>query len=90
MSEMRPPLAAAVALVGTFGVFHGHAHGTELPAGQSALLYSMGFVVATGGLHAVGIGVGLVHAKPWGKTLLRGAGAAGAVAGVLFMWRAIA
>ena len=90
MSELRPPLAAAVVLVGLFGVFHGHAHGTELPPGQSALLYSMGFVVATGCLHGVGIAVGLIHASPWGQRLLRVAGGVVAVAGVLFMWRAIA
>jgi len=90
ISELRPPLAAAVVLVGIFGVFHGHAHGTELPPGQSALLYSTGFVVATGCLHAVGIGVGLIHRWPWGQRLLRAAGAVIAVAGVFFMWRAIA
>lgn len=55
-----------------------------------ALLYSMGFVVATGCLHAVGIGVGLIHRWPWGQRLLRAAGAVIAVAGVFFMWRAIA
>jgi urease accessory protein len=90
MSELRPPLAVAIALVGLFGVFHGHAHGTELPRGQSALLYSMGFVVATGCLHGVGIAVGLVHRRPWGRALLRGAGAAVALAGGFFLWRAIA
>jgi len=90
MSELRPPLAAAVVLVGLFGVFHGHAHGTELPPGQSALLYSMGFVVATGCLHGVGIAVGLVHGRPWGQKLLRVAGAVVALAGVSFMWRAVA
>ncbi len=90
MSALRPPLAAAVVLVGVFGVFHGHAHGTELPPGQSALLYSMGFVVATGGLHAIGIGVGVIQRWPWGQRLLRAAGAVVAVAGVFFMWRVIA
>ena len=90
MSELRPPLAATVVLVGIFGVFHGHAHGTELPAGQSALLYSMGFVAATGCLHGVGIGVGCLHRWPWGRKLLRAAGAAVATAGVFFMWRAAA
>ena len=57
MFELRPRLAIAAMLVGFFAIFHGHAHGTELPPGQSALLYSMGFVIATGCLHAVAIGI---------------------------------
>ncbi len=90
MFEARPPLALAAALVGFFAIFHGHAHGTELPAGQSALLYSMGFVVATGCLHAAGIGIGTVHRWSWGRSLLRAAGAAIALGGVLFMAQACA
>jgi urease accessory protein len=90
MFEMRPPLAVAAALVGVFAIFHGHAHGTELPPGESGLLYSMGFVVATGCLHAVGITIGTVHRWEWGRTALRFAGAVVAAGGVVFMWRAIA
>jgi urease accessory protein len=90
MLEARPPLAVAATLVGFFAIFHGHAHGTELPAGQSALLYSMGFVIATGCLHAAGIGIGTVHRWPWGQSLLRVAGAAVAAGGVFFMWKAFA
>jgi hydrogenase/urease accessory protein HupE len=45
--EVRRPLAVAAALAGIFAIFHGHAHGTELPPGQSGLLPSMGFVIAT-------------------------------------------
>lgn len=90
MFEVRPPLAAAAILVGFFAIFHGHAHGTELPPGQSALLYSMGFVMATGCLHAAGIGIGTVHRWSWGRTLLRVAGAVVAVGGAFFMWRALA
>jgi urease accessory protein len=85
MLEVRPPLAAAAALVGFFAIFHGHAHGAELPPGQSALLYSMGFVIATGCLHAAGIGIGTVHRWSWGRTFLRAAGAAIALGGVFFM-----
>jgi urease accessory protein len=88
--EVRPPLVVAALLVGCFAIFHGHAHGTELPSGQSALLYSMGFVIATGCLHAVGIGIGTVHRRAWGQRLLRGAGAMVAAGGVLFMWQAFA
>ena len=90
MFAMRPPLAAAAALVAFFAVFHGPAHGTELPPGQSAMLYSMGFVVATGCLHAMGIGVGEARRWTWGNGLLRAAGTAVAVGGIFFMWRALA
>jgi urease accessory protein len=90
MFEYRPKLGIAAALVGFFAVFHGHAHGTELPPGQSAMLYSIGFVMATGCLHAVGIGIGTVHRWDWGKKALRAAGALVAVGGVFFLWRAVA
>ena len=87
--ESRPPLAVALLVVGVFAIFHGHAHGTELPPGQSALLYSMGFVMATGCLHAAGIGIGTVHRWSWGQAMLRAAGAVVAVGGIFFMWRAL-
>jgi urease accessory protein len=90
MVELRAPLAVAVVLVAFFGVFHGHAHGTELAPGQSALLYSIGFVVATGCLHAVGIAVGVIHRWPAGQRLLRVVGCAVALSGVFFMWRTLA
>ena len=90
MFEVRPAFGLAAALVAFFAIFHGHAHGTELPPGQSALLYSMGFVIATGGLHAFGIGIGAVHRWAWGQRLLRVAGAGVTAGGVFFMWKAIA
>jgi urease accessory protein len=88
--EIRPKMIIAALLVGVFAIFHGHAHGTELPAGQSGLLYSMGFVMATGCLHGIGIAIGLVHRWPAGKLALRGAGALIAVMGARFLWRALA
>jgi urease accessory protein len=88
--ELRPPLVIAALVVGCFAIFHGHAHGTELPPGQSALLYSMGFVIATGCLHAVGIGIGTVHRRPWGRKVLRVAGTLVAAGGAFFMWKAFA
>ncbi len=88
--EIRPPLVIAALVVACFAVFHGHAHGTELPPGQSALLFSMGFVVATGCLHAVGIGIGTVHRRPWGRRFLRVAGTVVAAGGAFFMWKALA
>jgi urease accessory protein len=88
--ERRPPLAVSVMLVGIFAVFHGHAHGTELPEGASGMLYSIGFVIATGLLHATGIAIGLVHRWYVGKLALRLAGAAVAVGGLVFLWNSIA
>jgi len=87
--ELRPPLAIAAFVVAVFAIFHGHAHGTELPPGQSGLLYSMGFVIATGCLHGVGIGIGTVHRWGWGQKLVRFAGGVVLAGGVYFMWKAI-
>ncbi len=87
--EARPPLVWAAALVGFFAVFHGHAHGTELPADQSAILYSLGFVVSTGTLHATGIAIGVVHRWRAGKILLRALGGVVALVGLFFLWQAI-
>lgn len=90
LNEARPPLWVAAAIVGVFAVFHGHAHGTELPPGEDGLLYSAGFVVATGCLHGVGIAIGLVHRWTSGRLALRAAGAMVALAGVYFVWRLFA
>jgi len=89
-TSWRPPLAVAALLVAAFAVFHGHAHGTELPEGQSGLTYSIGFVVATGLLHLAGIGIGVIHRWPAGQVMLRVLGAGVAVGGVYFLWRALA
>jgi urease accessory protein len=88
--EMRPSLAVAAVLVGFFAIFHGHAHGTELPEGANGMLYSVGFVVATGMIHAVGITIGLVHRWPPGRLAIRACGLAISLAGMGFLWRALA
>jgi len=87
--EVKPKLFIAALMVGFFAIFHGHAHGTELPPGQSGLLYSMGFVIATGVLHGIGIIIGMIHRWPAGKLALRGVGAFIAAMGVFFLWRAL-
>jgi urease accessory protein len=55
----RMPLAVAMSLAGMLAVFHGHAHGAEMPATASGLDYAIGFAAATAMLHAVGIGLTL-------------------------------
>lgn len=88
--ELKPPLWIAALLVAFFAIFHGHAHGTELPPGQNGLLYSMGFVCATGLLHGVGVSIGLAHRWNWGRTMLRLSGAFIASMGVFFLSAAAA
>ncbi len=89
LCEARPKLPISVMLVGFFAIFHGHAHGTELPPGQSGLLYSMGFVIGTGLLHGVGILIGLLHRFSFGRIVLRGAGAFILGMGCFFFWQAV-
>ena len=85
----RPPLWIAGLLVASFAIFHGHAHGTELPDAASPLAYSLGFVIATGLLHLSGIGFGLLVRWPLGRSAVRAAGAVIALAGGLFLWQAV-
>src|SRR5215472_13937589 len=72
----RPPLWIAAVLVASFAIFHGHAHGAELPAGADAVAYSLGFVIATGLLHLSGIAFGLSTRWPAGRIAVRVAGVA--------------
>lgn len=77
----RPvPVVGAMALVGAFAVFHGHAHGAEMPTDASGLGYALGFMLATALLHLAGIGAALGVAKLVGKY----GRAAAQVAGGLF------
>jgi urease accessory protein len=88
----RPwPLSLAMALVGTFAVFHGHAHGAEMPVGASGLAYGLGFVAATTLLHAAGVGLGLPRlAEASAGRLTRASGAAICLAGLMLLIGAVA
>lgn len=81
----RPPLWVAAVIVGFFAIFHGHAHGAELPNSANAMTYAIGFVIATGLLHLSGIALGLLLRWPWGHYVVRFGGAAIAVIGCLFL-----
>jgi len=85
----RAPAWLAVAVVALFALFHGYAHGRELPAAADPVGYSSGFVLATGLLHAVGIALGLLCARPVGRRLARGLGALIGAAGCWFLLRAV-
>jgi urease accessory protein len=86
---VRAPLGAAVAAVAAFAVFHGYAHGAELPPGADAIAFSAGFVIATGLLHLTGIALGLAARWPVGRAAVRLAGAAIAIAGIVFLRAAL-
>ncbi len=86
---VRLPLWVAALIVGVFAIFHGHAHGTELPEAASPIAYSLGFVIATGLLHAAGIAISLVTRWPQGKTVVRACGGLIAAVGVFFLARAV-
>ena len=86
------PVAAAMALVGFFAIFHGYAHGIETPETASGLLYGLGFVAATALLHGLGIGIGLLVGRldaGYGRKLVRIAGSAAAVIGVALLANAV-
>jgi urease accessory protein len=79
-----PPLAAGAAACAIFAIFHGHAHGAELPQGASGLGYALGFVLATAALHGAGLGLaGLLAARA--PLLARVAGGGLALAGVAIL-----
>jgi urease accessory protein len=81
-TSARLSLAAAMPLVGLFALFHGFAHGAEMPASVSGFEYAAGFMLATAALHAAGIGLGMGMQRVASAPLVRFAGAAIAVAGV--------
>ncbi len=80
--SIRLPIAAAAALVGLFALFHGHAHGSELPETASALAYGLGFVAATAALHGFGIALGVLLRRDAGRLLVRLGGAGVAATGL--------
>jgi urease accessory protein len=81
----RAPLWVAAIIVGVFAIFHGHAHGTELPAAANPYAYAAGFVVATGLLHLAGISFGTLADRPQGLLAVRAAGLVIAAVGVAFL-----
>ena len=89
LSGWRASISVASAVVAVFAVFHGYAHGIELPHAANASTFAMGFVTSTGLLHIAGIAFGLLKSHPWGGTALRVAGAAIAVAGGAFLFQLV-
>jgi urease accessory protein len=86
---LNMPAALAMLLVGFFAIFHGHAHGTEMPESVSGLAYGAGFVFATVLLHALGIGLGLAigrtTSRVYGQRILQAAGATMTLVGLAIL-----
>jgi len=82
---VRPPLWIAALVVATFAIFHGYAHGLELPRAANPLAYGAGFVIATGLLHLCGILIGTLTRWPVGESVVRGCGAAVGCVGCYFL-----
>jgi urease accessory protein len=80
-------------IAGFFAIFHGHAHGAELPDGESPLPYAADFLLATAFLHIAGIAIGLGFAKLStsciGQRIVQASGGAMALAGVVLLTRAL-
>lgn len=86
---VRAPTWVACAIVAAFAVFHGYAHGVELPSAADPVGYSVGFVLATGILHVCGIGIGLLNERPRGVAVTRSMGAVVAAVGAWFVYQAV-
>lgn len=83
---VRAPLWLASIMVGIFAIFHGYAHGAELPHAANAIAFAVGFVLATGALHLAGIAFGLLIDRPYGGIAVRALGALIALAGIGFLF----
>jgi urease accessory protein len=81
----QPPEPVPLILIGIFAVFHGYAHGVELPSAADPAAYAVGFVLATGLIHILGIALGLVLNRPLRGRLTQGLGALIAAGGIYFL-----
>jgi urease accessory protein len=69
--RVKTPISVGAVIAGLFAFFHGHVHGAEATA-VSVVPYAAGFALATAGLHAAGIGLGLFAKDLIEKDALRG------------------
>ena len=83
--RINVPAATAIAFVGLFAIFHGHAHGTEMPENTAGFTYGLGFMVATAALHLAGIGLGFFIGRIGGPALVRVTGGVVTVVGLALL-----
>jgi urease accessory protein len=87
--NVKAPVWLACLIVAIFAIFHGYAHGKELPSAADPIGYAVGFMLATGLLHMFGIGLGLINDVPHGKVVTRAMGAGVAISGLFFLAAAV-
>jgi urease accessory protein len=91
--SIKAPVVAAMALVGLFAIFHGHAHGAEMPEDAGGLAYAAGFMLAAALLHVAGIAMGFAIGQASnriGPAVLRiGGGAAALAAMEVLLFRSL-
>ena len=92
--EYKAPVWLACGIVAIFALFHGYAHGHELPSAADPVGYSAGFVLSTGLLHLCGIGIGLINevnrGRFKGRYVVKALGGIVTLAGCMFAWQALA
>lgn len=82
----RAPRYVALGIISVFAIFHGHAHGTELPTAAAPAAYAAGFVISTGLLHLSGVAIGTLDRLPRGLLILRSLGGIIALLGVWILF----
>jgi urease accessory protein len=86
--DVKAPATMAMGIVGLFAIFHGHAHGAEIPEDAGGVAYAAGFMIATALLHLIGISAGFLMGKAsehYGSVVVRLAGGLATVAGVALL-----
>ncbi|MBM4197629.1 MAG: HupE/UreJ family protein [Gammaproteobacteria bacterium] len=85
-ADRRLPVLLAMAAVGLFAIFHGYAHGAEMPVIAEPLRYAAGFLIGTAALHCLGLLIGdITRHYERGRVGLRVAGAVIAACGLWFL-----
>ena len=88
--DKKLPVILTMAGVTFFALFHGHAHGAEMPGSAQPALYALGFILGTTAIHLLGVAMGWASTRhPGGALRLRWAGLCIAVLGIFFLWQAI-
>lgn len=85
----KAPEAVALFLISVFAIFHGYAHGQEVPGAADPAAYAVGFVVATGLIHVVGVGIGLLLGRVGEGRLVRLLGGLITLCGIYFVFNAV-